>query len=83
MTAALGYGIDDPRDGDLGPVLDGAGNVTGGQRSRNQVFFATLLWDVTDFFQVGLEYSRWETDYVAPSIDNQADAVFSRMTLKF
>jgi hypothetical protein len=73
VTTAVGYGIDDPRNEDLADD----------QRSRNQVFFATLLWDVTDFFQVGLEYNRWETDYVAPSIDNQVDAVFSRITLKF
>ena len=73
VTTAVGYGIDDPRDDDLADD----------QRSRNQVFFATLLWEVTDFFQVGVECSRWETDYVAPSIDNQVDAVFSRMTLKF
>jgi hypothetical protein len=83
VTTAVGYGIDDPDDEDLGPVLDGAGNVTGGQRSRNQVLFATLLWDVTDALQFGLEYSHWETDYIAPSIDNQADAFFSRITLKF
>ena len=73
VTSAVGYGIDDPRDVDL----------AADQRSRNQVYFATFLWDVTDSFQVGLEYSRWETDYVAPSVNNQADAVFSRMTLKF
>jgi hypothetical protein len=83
VTTAVGYGIDDPDDEDLGPVLDGAGNVTCGQRSRNHVLFATLLWDVTDSLQFGLEYSHWETDYIAPSIDNQADTFFSRITLKF
>ena len=83
ITLALAYGIDDPRDEDLGPVIDGAGNVTGGMRSRNQALMGTLLWDVTDEFQLGVEGGRWKTDYVAPGIDNEATVILTRATLKF
>ena len=49
----FGYGIDDPRDQDLAP----------GQRSRNETFFANLIWDATKGFRVGLEVAWRETEY--------------------
>lgn len=55
LHSHIGYGIDDPRDGDLAP----------GQRLRNELYFANLIWDVTQAFRVGGEVTYRKTSYVA------------------
>jgi hypothetical protein len=55
LLSAHTRGHDDPRDADL----------TLGQRARNEAIFANLIWDATKNFQIGLEVSRWETEYLA------------------
>lgn len=53
----LGFGIDDPRDSDLG-------FVPGGRRTRNQALFANVWLDITPMFTIGMELSWWKTGYV-------------------
>jgi hypothetical protein len=83
LTAHVGYGIDDPRDGDVGQFLDDNLNPVAGQRSRNEVIWANLIWDVTNCFDVAFEVSYRETDYVAPSESNTAMIYHFRSRLKF
>jgi hypothetical protein len=67
-----GYGVDNPEDDDLAP----------GQRTRNEVAFGNLIWDVTAQFQIGFEVSHWDTDYrLLP--DNDAMVYHTRFQLKF
>jgi hypothetical protein len=49
-----GYGIDNPRDGDLAL----------GQVSRNETIFSNLIWDVTKSFRLAFEVTYRETDYI-------------------
>jgi hypothetical protein len=51
----IGYGIDDPLDGDLAP----------GQRLRNEAYFANLIWDVTKAFRLAGEVTYRKTAWVA------------------
>lgn len=58
----LGYGIDDPDDDDVG--------VTG--RTKNETYFANLLWDINSTFRIGFEFTYRETDYFSPTLlDNE------------
>ncbi len=49
----VGYGLDDPLDSDIS---------TGG-RTYNQAIYANATYDLTKQFQVGFEYSNWQTVY--------------------
>lgn len=49
----LGYSIDNPEDGAL----------PAGSRSKNESFFANAMHSIHESLIVGLELSRWETDY--------------------
>ena len=84
LTLRGGYGIDDPRNEDLGQFLD-PGTLTPiiGQRSRNSVAWISLFYDVTDAFQLAFEASHRETNYIAPSISNEADVFHFRARLAF
>lgn len=84
LTLRGGYGIDDPRDEDLGQFLD-PGTLTPiiGQRSLNTVAWVSLFYDVTDVFQLAFEVSHRETDYIAPSVSNTADVFHFRSRLQF
>lgn len=72
LHSHLGYGIDDPDNGDLST----------GQRLRNEVVFGNLIWDITDQFQVGFEVSHYETDYVDLP-DNDGMVYHARVQYKF
>jgi len=54
VKVAAGYGVDDPDDDDLST----------GNRSRNQSIFGNVQVTPVPLFTVGLELSRWETDYI-------------------
>ncbi len=69
----FGYGTDDPIDDTL----------SAGQPTRNQLFFANILCDVTENLEVGFELSHWETSYTAPVPDNDAVVYHTRVRLKF
>lgn len=83
LTTHVGYGIDDPLDQDVGQFLDDALNPTAGQRTRNEVYWANLIWDVTAQFDVGFEVSYRETGYLAPSVSNSAMIYHFRTRVKF
>lgn len=50
----LGYGIDNPENGDL----------NNGDRSKNQVIFANVIHSIRDDVKLGLEYSNFITEYL-------------------
>jgi hypothetical protein len=54
LAFALGYGIDDPDDGDLSLAT---------ARTLNQRTFATLFYKVTPYFMIGGEYSVIQTRF--------------------
>jgi len=83
LTAHVGYGIDNPNDDDVGQFLDDDLNPVTGQRSRNEVAWANLIWDVSQHFDVAFEVSYRETDYVAPSESNSAMIYHFRSRLKY
>ncbi len=57
LHSHVGYGIDDPRNNDLG-------FAAAGRRTLNQFAFANVWYDITPLFDVGFELSLWHTDYV-------------------
>ncbi len=62
LTIAVGYGIDDPRNSDLGP----------NQRSRNETYWTNAIWRLNDQWETRFEVARLETDWTAPSVGNKA-----------
>jgi hypothetical protein len=68
FTTSIGYGIDDPRDRDLGTLADG----TVGQRARNEKYWWNFIWKLSDEWETRFEVSHLETMYVAPSNDSQS-----------
>ncbi len=56
-----GFGLDDPKDDDLAP----------GRRSKNNCYFGNIQYSIVPQVTVGLEISRWETNYLNDdSVDN-------------
>lgn len=49
----LGFGMDDPRNGDL----------SYGMRSRNSFYFGNVVYNLIPPVDIGLELSHWETEY--------------------
>ena len=83
LTWHVGYGVDDPKNEDLGQVLNSAGVAIAGQRSRNTVGWTNLMWNVTEFFQLGFEVSYRETHYITPSEANESLVFHFRSRLLF
>lgn len=54
LHSHVGYSIDDPLNRDL----------SAGQRSYNQFYFANLVYDITKKFVVGVEVQQWKTNWV-------------------
>lgn len=63
-TVHLGYGLDDPRNQDVGFITTGINDP--GQRLYNQVAWANMFWDITESFQLGVEVSHRKTHYLNP-----------------
>ena len=82
LTWHAGYGIDDAKDSDLGQIMR-PGQPPLGQRSRNTVLWTNLMWSVTEAFELGFEVSYRETDYVSPSVSNDAMVYHFRSRLLF
>ena len=76
----LGFGIDDPRDNDVGFV---SADNTVGQIRLNQVAWATVKWDTFDFFELAFEVSHRKTHFINP--DNASDTMLYHFSssLKF
>lgn len=64
LHSHVGYGIDDPDDGDL------SADPTKAQRERNETFFANLIWDLNQSFRIGFETTYRETDNTSV-LDNE------------
>ena len=76
FTASIGYGIDNPRDRDLGLVTPMIG-----QRSRNESYWLNFIWKISDEWESRFEVSHLATDYVAPS--NNSDAMICHFLLRY
>jgi hypothetical protein len=68
----LGYGLDDPIDRDLAMT----------QVSRNQTFFANIIWNVTRSFRVGFELTHRDTDYLT-LLDNDGVGFHTQVQWSF
>jgi hypothetical protein len=68
----VGYGIDDPIDGDAGSTLP----------LRNQTCYATTIWDVTKAFRVGFQISYLKTNYAILK-DNEGFIFHTQLQWKF
>jgi hypothetical protein len=68
----VGYGIDDPIDGDAGPTLP----------VRNQTYYVTTIWDVTKSFRVGFQVSYLKTNYAVLK-DSEAFIFHTQFQWKF
>jgi hypothetical protein len=68
----VGYGIDDPIDGDAGPTLP----------IRNQTYYATTIWDVTKAFRIGFQVSYLKTNYSVLK-DNEGFIFHTQLQWKF
>ena len=80
LQSQIGFGIDDPDNGDLSPGLP----------SRNQFSFANLIWELDGGLQIGFEIGHYQTDYFPgamingrPILDNSALVDGKRGKLKF
>jgi hypothetical protein len=68
----VGYGIDNPRNGDLAV----------GQLARNETWFANLIWDVTKHFRVACEVTYRRTVYIG-LFNNDGVGAQAQVQLKF
>jgi len=79
LHSHFGYGIDDPRDGDI-PI--GANTLLG--RIENSTVYGNLIWDVTESFRLAFEVSQRETDYKNPIVpDNDGTFFHTQFTWSF
>lgn len=80
-----GYGVDNPRNSDLGQFLGPAPGFVpvAGQRSRNEVVWANLICAVSSNLNVGFEVSHRETEYLAPSVSNDGMVYHFRTQMTF
>jgi hypothetical protein len=69
LHSHFGYGIDDPRDGDVPVTAAFLG------RTENSTVYSNLIWDVTESFRVAFEVSWRETLYRNPLVPDN-DGVF-------
>lgn len=70
VTVATGYGIDCPLEIDFDQSRDA-------QRTRNEFYYVTVLWDVTAFFNVGIELDYRKTDWIiAPPTETPGVRLF-------
>ncbi|MGI9428208.1 MAG: hypothetical protein ACR2NM_06090 [Bythopirellula sp.] len=76
FTTSVGYGIDNPRDRDLG-VIGG----TVGQRARNESYWVNFIWKISDEWESRFEVSHLETNYIAPS--NDSDSMIYHFLLRY
>ncbi len=82
-TVYVGYGIDDPRNQDVGFLTPGPSLNDPGQRTLNQVMWTSILWNVTDFFQLGFEVSHRKTHYLNPATSSRGMLYHFSSTLKY
>jgi hypothetical protein len=71
LHSHVGYSIDDPNDNDLHLATE---------KSYNQFYYGSLIYDLTKNCLIGMEVSSWKTLYVG--LDG-ADSVRSEFVLKY
>lgn len=72
LRTHVGYGIDDPIDRDLNPL----------QITRNDTYFANLIWNVNNHIQVGCEAAYRKTAYVT-FLNNEGFGFMTQFQWKF
>lgn len=83
ITFYSGYGIDDPRNQDLGFYTDPMDPNDFGQRTLNQVAWSSLMFAVTPSVQLAGEISHRETHYLNPIFSEQGMLYHFASTLKY
>ena len=80
LSTHVGYGVDDPRNSDLGflDVVDGPGQI-----SYNEVAWWNILYDVTEHFELGFEVSHRRTNFLRSGADNEGTLFHFSSTLNF
>jgi hypothetical protein len=81
LTTHLGYGVDDPKNSQLG-FIDRA-NLGIGQISFNQVAWWNAIWNVTDAWELSFETSYRRTKFLAPDARNDGFIIHTASTLYF
>lgn len=76
LHSHVGYGIDDPDNGDL------SANPTNFQRERNETFFANMIWDFNQSFRIGFEATYRETDNTSV-LDNEGAGFHTQFRWSF
>ncbi|MEK7486688.1 MAG: hypothetical protein AABZ60_20385, partial [Planctomycetota bacterium] len=72
-TVALGYGVDNPVNGDIGP----------GGRLKNEVFFINNVWDLSSGVTAGVEYQYFRTRYTPRDFSNYDSRFIAFIQYKF
>ena len=80
VSLHFGYGLDDPKNNDLG-FLDPINGV--GQIHYNQVAWGNIIWNVTDYLELSLEVSHRRTEYLVATADNEGTLVHFGSSLNF
>ena len=73
LHSHMGYGIDDPIDGD---VTRTTGIV------RNETYFGNVLWDINPTLRVGFEFTWRETAY-RTLLNNEGPGFHTQLQLAF
>jgi len=69
-TIHVGFGIDDPRNQDVG-ATNLANPNDPGQNTLNQVAWLTWWYQATSYLRLGFEVSHRKTDYLDPTANSQ------------
>jgi len=76
LHSHVGYGIDDPDDGDLSVDPDDF------QRERNETIFGNLIWDLNQSYRIGFEVTYRKTDNTSV-LDNEGAGFHTQFRWSF
>ncbi|MGI6400924.1 MAG: hypothetical protein ACOX0A_02240 [Thermoguttaceae bacterium] len=81
FSSNIGYGIDKPdKDTLVGVTIASNGQTSA--RTKNQLYFVNGLYNWTDNFMTGLEFSYWETNYRTQDVSGSFPSIVSDKTGK-
>ncbi len=81
LVTNVGHGIDSPEKNDLWGVTV-ASNGIASSRTRNENYFVNALYNWTENFMTGIEFSYWETDYQKKDVTTAFPTTISTSTAK-
>lgn len=81
LVTHVGHGIDSPEEKDLWGVTV-ASNGMASSRTRNENYFVNALYNWTENFMTGIEFSYWETDYQKKDVTSAFPTTVSTSTAK-